>query len=107
MDYTLIAPIGLIVLVVVVSTRYHRRTWSSRPGYQYQRVITVAVLGLWLTVAGGIGWDLSTANGLLRGTQWVDGPVWWQIGMGVPLMALAVFMGRRVPANATRSSIVR
>jgi len=38
MDYTLIALIGLIVLTVVVSSRYHSRTWSGRPGHQYQRV---------------------------------------------------------------------
>ena len=69
MDYTLIALIGLIVLTVVVSSRYHSRTWSGRPGHQYQRVITVGILGLWLTVAGAIGWDLSHAHGFFPGDQ--------------------------------------
>jgi hypothetical protein len=107
MDYTLIALIGLIVLTVVVSTRYHSRTWSGRPGYQYQRVITVSVLGLWLTVAGAIGWDLSHVRGFFRGTTWVHGPIWWQIGVGVALIALAVFLARRVPPHATRSPMVQ
>jgi len=75
-DYTLIALIGLIVLTVVGSTRSHSRTWSGRPGYQYQRVITAGVFGLWLTVAGAIGWDLSHVHGSFLGTKWVDGPIW-------------------------------
>ena len=103
MDYTLIVPIGLIVLAVVLSDRFHSRTWSGRPGYQYQRVITVAVLGLWFTVAGAIGWDLNNLRVSFEGTRWVDRPIWSQIGIGVPLIALAVFLARRVPFNATRT----
>ena len=105
MDYTLIALIGSIAVALVVSHRYHSRTWSGRPGYQYQRVISVGVIGLWLTVAGAIGWDLTYVHGFFRGTKWVDGPVWWQIGVGVPLIALALFLARRVPSHATRSPI--
>ena len=105
MDYTLIALIGVIALALLVSHWYHRRTWSGRPGYQYQRVISVGVIGLWLTVAGAIGWDLTYVHGFFRGTKWVDGPVWWQIAVGVPLIALAVFLARRVPSHATRSPI--
>jgi hypothetical protein len=107
MDYTLIALIGVIALTLVVSHRYHSRTWSGRPGYQYQRVLSLGVVGLLLTVAGAIGWDVSQAHGLFQGMKWVDGPVWWQIGLGGTLLASAVFMGRRVPANATRTPVVR
>ena len=107
MDYTLIALIGAIALTLVVSHRYHRRTWSGRPGYQYQRAISVGVMGLSLTIAGAIGWDVSQAHGLLQGMKWVDGPIWWQIGLGGALLALAVFLARRVSPHATRSPIVR
>ena len=106
MDYTLIALIGVIAFTLVVSHRYHRRTWSGRPGYQYQRVISVGVMGLSLTIAGAIGWDVSQAHGLFQGMQWVDGPIWWQIGLGGALLALAVFLARRVSPRATRSPIV-
>jgi|SRR5215510_2876969 len=106
MDYTLIGPMGLIVLTVVLSDRYRSRTRSGRPGYQYQRVITVAALGLWFTVAGAIGWDLNSLRASFEGTKWVDAPIWEQIGIGVPLIALAVFMARRVPSHASRSPIV-
>jgi hypothetical protein len=102
-DYSLIALLGLIALVVVGSNRSHRRTWSGRPGYQYQRVITAGVFGLWLTIAGAIGWDLSHLHGFVQGTKWVDGPIWWQIGLGGALLAVAVFLARRIPPDATRS----
>jgi hypothetical protein len=105
MDYTLIALIGVVVLALVVSHRYHSRTWSGRPGYRYQRVISVAVMGLWLTVAGAIGWDLSQVRGFFQGTKWVDGPVWWQLGVGGALLAWAMFLARRVPPDASRSPI--
>lgn len=103
MDYTLIALIGLIVLALVVSHRYHSRTWSGRPGYRYQRVLSVGVVGLLLAVTGAIGWDVSDAHGLFGGMKWVDGPIWWQLGLGAAMVAVAVVMGRRVPANATRT----
>lgn len=107
MNYELIALIGLVVLTAVISNRYQSRTWSGRPGYQYQRVITVGVLGLCLTVTGAIGLDLRHAHGWFRGIQWVDGPVGWQLGLGVILLATAVLLARRVPPDATRSQLIR
>jgi hypothetical protein len=107
MDYTLITLIGVIALMLVVSHRYHSRSWYGRPGYQYQRVISVGVVGLSLTISGAIGWDVSHAHGLFQGMKWVDRPIWWQIGLGSALLALAVFFARRVPPHATRSPVVR
>ena len=107
MDYTLIALIGLIVLVVVVTTRYHITAWSGRPGHLYQRVISVGFLGLWFTSAGVIGWDLSHVHNLFQGTKWVDGPIWWQIGVGTALLAFAALLAWRMPPNATRSPSTR
>jgi hypothetical protein len=106
-DYALIGLAGLIVLTVVVSSRYHGRTWAGRPGHLYQRVITLAVFGLWLTVAGAIGWDVRYVHGFFQGTRWVAGPIWWQLGTGLALLVLALFLARRVPADATRSPVVR
>ncbi len=107
MDYSLIGLLGLIVLTVVVSKRYHSRTWSSRPGFEYQRVITLGVFGLWLSVSGAIGWDVSHVRGFFQGTRWVDGPIWWQIGVGGVLLVVAVFLARRMPPDATRSAADR
>jgi hypothetical protein len=62
MDYTPIALVSVVALALVVSHRYHSRTWSGRPGYRYQRVISLVVVGLSLIVAGSIGWDVSHAH---------------------------------------------
>ncbi len=97
MDVQLLALIAMIVAAIVVSTRYHRRGWPGRPGWQYQRVFSVGFLGLLFLISGIIGWDLSHSHGWFRGTTWVDGPVWWQIGPGAGLLLLAIFWARRVP----------
>jgi hypothetical protein len=97
MDYSLLALIGLVAVTGVLATRLHARSWPGRPGYEYQRVITAAAAGLWFTIAGAIGWELKDSHGWFRGTEWVDGPVWWQLGLGVGLLLLAGFWARRVP----------
>ena len=102
MDYSLVALLALIALVILFSTRQHRRTWSGRPGFQYQRVITLGIAGVWLTGAGAIGWNVTH-----RGIKWADAPIWWQVGLGIVLIACAVFLARRVPPDATRSEAVR
>ena len=107
MDYSLIALVGVIVLTLVWSYRHHSRTWSGRPGLRYQRVLSVGIVGLLLAVTGAIGWDVSHAHELFGGMKWVEGPIWWQLGLGVGMVTLAVLMARRVPANATRTPVVR
>lgn len=99
MDYQLIAVIGLVVAVLVVSTRLHSRSWPGRPGWEYQRVFSVGFGGLLFFVAGLIGWDLKYSHGWFQGTKWVDGPIWWEIFLGTGLLLLAAFWARRVPSH--------
>ena len=98
MDFQLVALIALIVGVLIVATRLHSRSWPGRPGWQYQRVFSVGFAGLLFLVAGLIGWDLKHSHGWFQGTNWVDGPIWPQVGLGVGLLALAIFWARRVPS---------
>jgi hypothetical protein len=102
MDVQLLALIALIIAVVIGSTRYHSRSWPGRPGWQYQRLLSVGFAGLLFFVAGLIGWDLKYSRGWFEGTRWVDGPVWWQIGFGAGLLLLAAFWARRVPPPVAR-----
>jgi hypothetical protein len=95
MDFQLIALIALVVAVVSISVRLNAR-WLARPGYEYRRVFNAGAAGLLLFVAGLIGWDLRQSHGWFRGTKWVDGPVWWQVDVGLGLLLLAGFWARRV-----------
>jgi hypothetical protein len=101
MDLQLLALIAVVIAAVIVSTRYHSRSWPGRPGWQYQRVFSVGFGGLLFFVSGLIGWDLSHSRGWFQGTKWVEGPVWWQIGVGAVLLLLATYWARRVPPPPT------
>jgi hypothetical protein len=96
-DYELLALIGVMIALLVVATKHHSRSWPGRPGWQYQRVISVGFAGLLFFVAGLIGWDLRGSHGWFQGTRWADAPIWWQLGLGAGLLALAIFWARRVP----------
>jgi hypothetical protein len=97
MDYQLIALIGVMIAVVLVGMKTN--IWQ--PGYEYQRVFSAAAAGLLFFIAGLIGWDLSYSHGFFQGTKWVEGPVWWQVGVGFGLLLLAGFWARRVPLRPT------
>ncbi len=96
MDFQLIALIALVVTAVFLSASLNSK-WLARPGHEYQRVFSVTAAGLLFLVAGLIGWDLSYSHGWFQGTKWVEGPVWWEVGIGLGLLLLAVFWARRVP----------
>ena len=32
-----------------------------------------------------------------RGAKWIEGPVWWQVGVGLVLLLLAGIFSRHVP----------
>jgi hypothetical protein len=96
MDYSLVVLAGLIVATFFISTKLQRRAWPGRPGADYQRVFSTAAVGLLFTVAGVGGWDLSHSHGWFQGTKWVDGPVWWQVGVGIASLALSAFFAGRV-----------
>lgn len=101
MDYRLIALI--LIMVATVFIGFKQRLWwgPGGRGSEYQRVFSAGAAGLLLTVAGAIGWDVSHSHGFFEGTRWVDSPIWWELGIGVGLLMLAVFWAKRVPTRAT------
>ena len=52
--------------------------------------------GAFLVVTGSIGFDVSYMHGVFKGGRWVDGPVWWQIALGVGLLLFGAYTLRRL-----------
>jgi hypothetical protein len=102
MDIWLIVLFAMIAGTLALSRRVHARSWPGRPGWQYQRVLSVGMVGLLYLCAGTFGFDFNykASEGITR----VEGPIWWQIGLGSALLALAVYWARRVPPQGSRHS---
>lgn len=101
MDVQLIGLIALVVTVVFLWVRWNTR-WLTRCWYGYQPVFSFTAAGLLFFVAGLVGWDLSSSGGWFQGAKWVDGPVWWQVGIGLGLFLLAGFWARRATLRAAQ-----
>lgn len=56
--------------------------------------------GAFLLVTGLIGWNVRTTHGTFRAGRWEDGPIWWQIALGVGLLLLGRYWARRLGARA-------
>ena len=52
--------------------------------------------GLFLTISGLIGWNVSNMHGFFLGGRWEDGPIWWEITLGAGLLWLGVYWSRRL-----------
>lgn len=102
MDYQLIALILMVAATFGLSIKLNSRWWPGRPGYEYQQVFSAVAGGLLFFITGLIGCDLSKSRQFLRGTAWVDGPIWWQLTLGVALLLLAAYWARHVPPRPAR-----
>jgi len=103
-DVELLGLIAVIIAVLVVSTRFHSQSWRGRPNWQYRRVFSVGFGGLLFFVSGLLGLDLSRSHGLFQGATWVEGPVWWQVGLGSILLTLAIYWALRIPPPQRRQA---
>lgn len=54
-------------------------------------LFTLTLAGLYFFVTGVIGWQVSGQNTIFIGGQWIDGPVWTQIGVGLVCFGGALF----------------
>jgi hypothetical protein len=88
---------AVLVIVAVLATwgwflykSSRGRMWS--PLWLAFSTTAAAVLFL---VAGAIGYTLSKRARFFDGTSWSDGVIWWQVGVGLALLPLALYFWRR------------
>jgi hypothetical protein len=55
---------------------------------------TFTLAGLFFFVTGVIGWKTGNHNPIFVGGQWVEGPVWSQVGIGLGCLAIAAIAFR-------------
>jgi hypothetical protein len=56
---------------------------------------STTAMALLLLVAGGRGYTLSKHDAFVAGTRWTDGPIWWQVYVGVALLAVSAWLWSR------------
>lgn len=76
-----------------------RQRPSRKPSPEYSRTFSALFFGLSLIVTGAIGYNVKNMSGAFRGGHWQDGPVWWQLAIGLGLFALGVYWFRRLPGG--------
>jgi membrane protein implicated in regulation of membrane protease activity len=55
-----------------------------------------ATLGAMLFLAAGVsGYTMNKHDAFVAGTRWTDGPIWWQVAVGLVLLAASVWLWRR------------
>jgi hypothetical protein len=57
----------------------------------FYALFTLTLAGLYFFVTGVIGWQVGGGNPIFIGGQWIDGPAWTQIGVGLACFGGAAF----------------
>ncbi len=56
---------------------------------------SATALALVFLAAGTQGYTLSRHDAFVAGTHWSEGPIWWQVAVGLALLAASVWLWRR------------
>ena len=69
---------------------------TRRPSPRYSRMFTAFAAGAYLVVTGAIGYDVGYLHGFFAGGRWTDHVIWWQVTVGIALLALGAHWFRRL-----------
>src|SRR4029453_10903577 len=96
------------VIVVLIAWRWRFHFWSNSPAARRSQsplwlgFSPTAASGLFL-VAGIIGFQLDKHRRFVSGTAWTNGVIWWEVGVGLVLVPLAIYFLRRGVSDIERS----
>ena len=56
---------------------------------------SATAVALLLIVAGASGFTMNRHDAFVAGTRWAEGPIWWQVAVGVALLGVSAWLWRR------------
>ena len=67
----------------------------SKKNQPLHAAFTFTTFGALFLVAGLIGYTIQKSNWSIIAGSWSDGPVWWEVRLGVVALALAAYFWRK------------
>jgi hypothetical protein len=88
-------PPGLVVVPLLAAWWWLlRRFGGDRFRNPFRIAISLTAVGALFIVAGAIGYDLISHDRLVNGAAWSDAVIWWEVGLGIALLAAAAYFWR-------------
>jgi hypothetical protein len=90
-----------LFMAVLVGWFWRTNYWfGSSPAARSMRrplpmAFSATAMSALFLVSGASGWRLSKQARFVAGTGWSESVIWWQVGVGLALLVLAVFLFRR------------
>jgi hypothetical protein len=90
-----------LFIAVVVAWFWRTNYWfGSSPAARNMRrplpmAFSATAASALFLIAGVSGWRLNRHERFVAGTGWSDFVIWWQVGVGLALLVLAVYLFRR------------
>jgi hypothetical protein len=88
-------PLVVVVTFVVAWAWFLRERSGGRAWSPLWLAFSATALAALFLGAGTIGYILSKRDRFMAGTSWSETVLWWEVGVGVALIPLAVYFWRR------------
>jgi hypothetical protein len=87
--FTVLAFVAFLVALSWLLRGSNQRKWSPL----WLAFTTTAAAAVFL-VSGSIGYSLDRRTRFFAGAEWADTVLWWEVGVGVALVPLALYFWR-------------
>lgn len=77
---------------------------ATRHSNTFALAFTFTACALLFVGAGAMGYNLSRHEAFVAGTAWTGHVLWWEVGMGVAAVPLALYFWRRALRSLARES---
>ena len=88
-------PLLIVVTFVVAWAWFLRQRSGGRARSPLWLAFSATALAALFLGAGTIGYILTKRDRFIAGTSWSETVLWWEVGVGVALIPLAVYLWRR------------